>query len=391
MEDRDEHVARRAYHTHGVAWAYQSWPFAFFVVEARSVEMALDIEGKPFAGNESNVFDLDSDWPAYFCIGGGTTAATDSCSMAWGVPWVLCEARRMLATRGSWTWSTTAQACRGSWADLGTLCWRRQAWGWASVTTLTDAWRSSGWWWTWHRMASIDGTGVGAGEGSTYLHRVQPGPFVALEVPPQLRLELLQRCQFDVELLLERIWDDTYSNKSWRIVGQGMFGLREINQRVREMCSYPERQLDIELAALREFEVKVRRDFKGHEPYATVPQLAQCPDNFNILKQSYAASPPRCRAAPRDTHAIDQDPVAVVVPLPLRTQASKTLSRSNTLESIPAKEFPSISTTPSTDRSSAANNLKAEGQDFPRSTKISLVLPKGERNIVTMLAAHRCI
>jgi hypothetical protein len=31
---------------------------------------------------------------------------------------------------------------------------------------------------------------------------------------------------------------DTYSNKSWCIVGQGMFALREINQREREMCSY---------------------------------------------------------------------------------------------------------------------------------------------------------
>ena len=72
--------------TRTASWVYQSWPFAFFVVEARSVEMASDIEGKPLAGNESKVFDLDSDRPVCFCIGGGTTAATDSCSMAWGHP-----------------------------------------------------------------------------------------------------------------------------------------------------------------------------------------------------------------------------------------------------------------------------------------------------------------
>ena len=36
------------------------------------------------------------------------------------------------------------------------------------------------------------------------------------------------------------ICDDTYSNKSWSIVGQGMFALREINQIEREMCSYLE-------------------------------------------------------------------------------------------------------------------------------------------------------
>jgi hypothetical protein len=32
--------------------------------------------------------------------------------------------------------------------------------------------------------------------------------------------------------------DDTYSNKSWSIVVQGMFILREINRMEREMCNY---------------------------------------------------------------------------------------------------------------------------------------------------------
>ncbi|KAF8268980.1 hypothetical protein EI94DRAFT_1907451, partial [Lactarius quietus] len=36
------------------------------------------------------------------------------------------------------------------------------------------------------------------------------------------------------------ICDDTYSNKSWCIVGQGMFVLWEINKKVRDMCSYME-------------------------------------------------------------------------------------------------------------------------------------------------------
>ena len=65
------------------------------------------------------------------------------------------------------------------------------------------------------------------------------------------------------------ICDDTYSNKSWSIVGQGMFALREINQMEREMCSYLEWQLNIEPSALKEFEQKVRRDFKGFGPYPT--------------------------------------------------------------------------------------------------------------------------
>ncbi|KAI0343708.1 hypothetical protein BDW22DRAFT_1306918, partial [Trametopsis cervina] len=54
------------------------------------------------------------------------------------------------------------------------------------------------------------------------------------------------------------ICDDTYSNKSWSIVGQGMFALREINQMEREMCSYLEWQLNVEPTALQEFEDKVR-------------------------------------------------------------------------------------------------------------------------------------
>ncbi|RDX47704.1 cyclin-like protein, partial [Lentinus brumalis] len=52
--------------------------------------------------------------------------------------------------------------------------------------------------------------------------------------------------------------DDTYLNKSWSIVGQGMFALREINQMEREMCSYLEWQLNIEPSALKEFEQQVR-------------------------------------------------------------------------------------------------------------------------------------
>ena len=43
------------------------------------------------------------------------------------------------------------------------------------------------------------------------------------------------------------ICDDTYSNKSWCIVAQGMFALREINQMEREMCSYLEWQLNIDV------------------------------------------------------------------------------------------------------------------------------------------------
>ena len=42
------------------------------------------------------------------------------------------------------------------------------------------------------------------------------------------------------------ICDDTYSNKSWCIVAQGMFALREINQMECKMCSYLEWQLNVD-------------------------------------------------------------------------------------------------------------------------------------------------
>ncbi|KAJ7793036.1 hypothetical protein B0H14DRAFT_2393895, partial [Mycena olivaceomarginata] len=42
------------------------------------------------------------------------------------------------------------------------------------------------------------------------------------------------------------ICDDTYSNKLWSIVVQGMFTLREINQMEREMCNYLDWELTVD-------------------------------------------------------------------------------------------------------------------------------------------------
>jgi hypothetical protein len=65
------------------------------------------------------------------------------------------------------------------------------------------------------------------------------------------------------------ICDDTYSNKSWSIVAQGMFQLREINQMEREMCQYLEWELNVDPVTLREFEEMIRKDFVGPGPYPT--------------------------------------------------------------------------------------------------------------------------
>ncbi|KAG2159184.1 uncharacterized protein EDB93DRAFT_1062745, partial [Suillus bovinus] len=65
------------------------------------------------------------------------------------------------------------------------------------------------------------------------------------------------------------ICDNTYSNKSWSIVAQGMFQLQEINQMEREMCEYLKWELNADLVTLREFKDMVKKDFVGQGPYLT--------------------------------------------------------------------------------------------------------------------------
>lgn len=76
------------------------------------------------------------------------------------------------------------------------------------------------------------------------------------------------------------ICDDTYSNKSWCIVGQGMFALREINQMEREMCSYLEWQLNVDPQTLRDFQSRVQHDFAGPGPYPPMVLPAPAPAPF---------------------------------------------------------------------------------------------------------------
>ncbi|KAK2463132.1 hypothetical protein APHAL10511_004787 [Amanita phalloides] len=61
------------------------------------------------------------------------------------------------------------------------------------------------------------------------------------------------------------ICDDTYSNKSWTIVAQGLFTLREVNQMEREMCSYLDWELNVDSETLARFERAVRKDFSQQQ------------------------------------------------------------------------------------------------------------------------------
>jgi hypothetical protein len=81
------------------------------------------------------------------------------------------------------------------------------------------------------------------------LHRTKL-PFI----PPRLRVLKRLKARFpstrgssghrlfisSFMILCKAMCDDSYSNKSWSVVAQGMFNLREINQMEREMCNYLE-------------------------------------------------------------------------------------------------------------------------------------------------------
>ncbi|TEB21638.1 hypothetical protein FA13DRAFT_1590924, partial [Coprinellus micaceus] len=57
------------------------------------------------------------------------------------------------------------------------------------------------------------------------------------------------------------IWEDTYSNKSWRVATQEIYSLREINQMEREMCGYVDWELTVDSKMLSDFEMMVAKDY----------------------------------------------------------------------------------------------------------------------------------
>lgn len=86
--------------------------------------------------------------------------------------------------------------------------------------------------------------------------------------------------------------DDTYSNKSWGIVAQGMFSLREINQMEREMCSYLEWELTVDATTLKNFETMVRKDFHGQGPYPTYVMSMFSSKKTDVSPPSHMPIPP---------------------------------------------------------------------------------------------------
>ncbi|KAI1791231.1 hypothetical protein LXA43DRAFT_1074419 [Ganoderma leucocontextum] len=154
------------------------------------------------------------------------------------------------------------------------------------------------------------------------------------------------------------IWDDTYANKSWSIVGQGMFPLREINQMEREMCSYLEWQVNIEPNALKEFEAGVRRDFKGLGPYPTYVLPSPAPEPmpsttpYNGQTGDTASTPSFAARSHQPPSTSPQKPIPPPVPVhagPPPNFASSSPGTSGT------PDTPESSMSPSTSPASSAS------------------------------------
>ncbi|KAF8342930.1 uncharacterized protein EI90DRAFT_2903207, partial [Cantharellus anzutake] len=115
------------------------------------------------------------------------------------------------------------------------------------------------------------------------------------------------------------ICDDTYSNKSWCVVGQGMFSLREINQMEREMCGYLDWQLNVPQTDLEQFTNKVQGEFaSSHKStvFVTVPFYQQRPP----FKGASSDSPPDGPGSP--SHSDTSSPASTSPATPSNSEDS---------------------------------------------------------------------
>lgn len=104
------------------------------------------------------------------------------------------------------------------------------------------------------------------------------------------------------------VCDDTYSNKSWAIVGQGLFSLREVNQMEREMCSYLDWQLNIEEETLASFREDVCQEFlesTNHDDASDRPQNSEAPSCAKPTTPAESDSPQDSRSGSSIGRCVD--------------------------------------------------------------------------------------
>ncbi|KAJ7178777.1 hypothetical protein C8R43DRAFT_1189312 [Mycena crocata] len=158
------------------------------------------------------------------------------------------------------------------------------------------------------------------------------------------------------------ICDGTYSNKSWSIVAQGMFTLREINQMEREICNYLDWELTVDNPILGNFEAMVQRDFppdsKG--PYPTyslhmvskrVVKAAASTSATSIPEPNSTTSPipafgQQRQATPTDT-AYPPSPPSIIPP-PLYNKSTSPMTPDTPPQSYSNTTSPASSISPPT-------------------------------------------
>lgn len=153
------------------------------------------------------------------------------------------------------------------------------------------------------------------------------------------------------------ICDDTYSNKSWTIVAQGMFTLREINQMEREMCNYLEWELTVDNPILANFEAAVKQDFASPQgPYPT----------YSLQMVSKRAA----KAALSTTVTPIPEPNSTTSPIPLFGQAQHhsppKRSSSETPTTIPPRKDSSYSPMSDAPSPSYSTNISPASSPSPQ-------------------------
>jgi hypothetical protein len=133
--------------------------------------------------------------------------------------------------------------------------------------------------------------------------------------------------------------DDTYSNKSWAIVAQNLFALREVNQMEHEMVNYLDFELNVDSYTLSLFEAALKRDFGANasQPYPRYPL-----DMISKrARESRSPSAPPSRAGLSiDTASATPSPVQSAIEEPISPTPDATYSNSTSPATTPSPETP---------------------------------------------------
>lgn len=90
--------------------------------------------------------------------------------------------------------------------------------------------------------------------------------------------------------------DDTYSNKSWAIVGQGLFSLREINQMERELFGYLGYKVNVSPEDLEVFTYELEQDVDGGRIDLVVRKILELMSRRSSVDTSSVSESPRQRS-----------------------------------------------------------------------------------------------